>query len=155
MTASARVPVWDRITHPAQIISSLPQAIATMLDPADCGPAFIGLPQDVQEICLRLPSRVFEETLWTIPRPRPDRDQVAAAAALLKTAKKPLIISGGGVRYSGAGEALADFASARGIPMAETIAGKGAVCTIILLMSGPLALKARTRPRNWPKARMS
>jgi 3D-(3,5/4)-trihydroxycyclohexane-1,2-dione acylhydrolase (decyclizing) len=118
---------WDRITHPAQILSSLPQAVATMLDPADCGPAFIGLPQDIQEIAYDYPEAFFEPTLWTIPRPRPDRDQVAAAAALLKTAKKPLIISGGGVRYSGAEAELAEFALARGIPIAETIAGKGAV----------------------------
>ena len=98
-----------------------------MLDPTDCGPAFIGLPQDIQEIAYDYPEEFFEPTLWTIPRARPDRDQVEAAAALLKTAQKPLIISGGGVRYSGAEEALAKFAADRGIPMAETIAGKGAV----------------------------
>lgn len=118
---------WDRITHPAQIMSALPQAVATMLDPADCGPAFVGLPQDTQEIAYDYPEEFFAETLWTIPRPRPSRDQVTAAATLLKTAKKPLIISGGGVRYSGAEDALAQFAKERGIPMAETIAGKGAV----------------------------
>ncbi|MBO9457130.1 3D-(3,5/4)-trihydroxycyclohexane-1,2-dione acylhydrolase (decyclizing) [Paracoccus sp. R12_1] len=118
---------WDRITHPAQIISSLPQAIATMLDPADCGPAFIGLPQDIQEIAYDYPLEFFEERDWSIPRPRPDREQIKAAVEMLTAAKKPLIISGGGVRYSGAGEALARFAEARGIPMAETIAGKGAV----------------------------
>ena len=118
---------WDRIVHPAQILSSLPQALATMLDPADCGPAFIALPQDTQELAYDYPATFFEERVWTIPRPRPSRDQVAAAAELLKAAKRPLIISGGGVRYSGAGEAMARFAEARGIPMAETIAGKGAV----------------------------
>jgi 3D-(3,5/4)-trihydroxycyclohexane-1,2-dione acylhydrolase (decyclizing) len=118
---------WDRIVHPAQILSSLPQALATMLDPGDCGPAFIALPQDTQELAHDYPAAFFEERLWTIPRPRPSRDQVAAAAELLKTARKPLIISGGGVRYSGAGGAMARFAEARGIPMAETIAGKGAV----------------------------
>ena len=118
---------WDRIVHPAQILSSLPQALATMLDPGDCGPAFIALPQDTQELAYDYPAAFFTEKVWSIPRPRPARDQVAAAAALLKTAKTPLIISGGGVRYSGAGAALARFARARGIPMAETIAGKGAV----------------------------
>jgi 3D-(3,5/4)-trihydroxycyclohexane-1,2-dione acylhydrolase (decyclizing) len=132
---------WDRITHPAQIISSLPQAVATMLDPADCGPAFIGLPQDIQEIAYDYPVEFFEETLWAIPRPRPDRDQVAAAVDLLKTAKKPLIISGGGVRYSGAESALADFARARGIPMAETIAGKGAVVHDHPAYVGPLGIE--------------
>lgn len=132
---------WDRIIHPAQIISSLPQAVATMLDPADCGPAFIGLPQDIQEIAYDYPVEFFEETLWTIPRPRPDRGQVAAAVELLKTAKKPLIISGGGVRYSGAGQALADFALARSIPMAETIAGKGAVMHDHPAYVGPLGIE--------------
>lgn len=132
---------WDRITHPAQILQSLPQAIATMLDPADCGPAFIGLPQDVQEVAYNYPSAFFAETTWTIPRPRPSRDQVAAAAAVLKTAKKPLIISGGGVRYSGAGDALAAFAAARGIPMAETIAGKGAVTHDNPVYVGPMGIE--------------
>lgn len=118
---------WDRITHPAQILSSLPQAVTTMLDPADCGPAFIALPQDIQEIAYDYPESFFAEKTWVIPRPRPSRDEVAAAVALLKTAKTPLIISGGGVRYSGANAALADFALRRGIPMTETIAGKGGV----------------------------
>lgn len=132
---------WDRITHPAQILSSLPQALATMLDPADCGPAFIGLPQDIQEIAYDYPEVFFEETLWTIPRPRPSRDQVEAAVKLLKTAKKPLIISGGGVRYSGATEALAEFAVSRRIPMAETIAGKGAVVHDHPAYVGPLGIE--------------
>ena len=118
---------WDRITHPAQILSSLPQALTTMLDPANCGPAFIGLPQDIQEIAYDYPESFFAEKTWIIPRPRPSRNEVAAAVALLKSAKKPLIISGGGVRYSGANELLADFAQRRGIPVAETIAGKGGI----------------------------
>lgn len=118
---------WDRIVHPAQILQSLPNAIRTMLDPADCGPAFIGLPQDIQEVAYEYPVSFFAERTWAIPRPRPSRDEVAQAAELLKTAKTPFVISGGGVRYSGAGEALADFATRRGIPFTETIAGKGAV----------------------------
>ena len=118
---------WDRITHPEQIISSFPQAIAAMLDPADCGPAFIGLCQDTQEIAFDYPEAFFTPTVQTIPRPRPDLQQLTKAIARLKVAKKPLIISGGGVRYSFAEELVADFAKARGIPMCETIAGKGAV----------------------------
>lgn len=118
---------WDRITHPEQIISSLPQAVAAMLDPADCGPAFLGLCQDTQEIAFDYPAAFFAPKTHRIPRPRPDRGRVAEAVALLKTAKRPLIISGGGARYSLAEEALAGFAQARGIPLAETIAGKGGV----------------------------
>ena len=118
---------WDRITHPEQIISSLPQAVAAMLDPGDCGPAFIGLCQDTQEIAFDYPPAFFEPVEHIIPRPRPDTRRLEQAMDVLRRAKRPLIISGGGVRYSGAEAAVAQFAQARGIPMAETIAGKGAV----------------------------
>lgn len=139
---------WDRITHPAQILSSLPQAVATLLDPADCGPAFIGLPQDTQELAYDYPVAFFEETTWSIPRPRPSRDQVAAAIELLKTAKRPLVVSGGGVRYSGASEALAEFAIQHGIPMAETIAGKGAVVHDHPAYVGPLGIEGTDAAKN-------
>ena len=118
---------WDRITHPEQIISSFPQAIAAMLDPADCGPAFIGLCQDTQEIAFDYPEAFFTPTVHMIPRPRPDLLQLTKAINTLKAAKKPLIVSGGGVRYSLAEDFVGDFAKVRGIPMCETIAGKGAV----------------------------
>ena len=135
---------WDRITHPAQIIQSLPQAIAAMLDPADCGPAFIGLPQDTQEIAFDYPEVFFEERVWAIPRPRADRDALAKAIAALKTAKKPLIIAGGGVRYSGAENAVADFAAARGIPVVETIAGKGGLTHFHPVHCGPIGIVGST-----------
>jgi len=135
---------WDRITHPAQIIPSLPQAIATMLDPADCGPAFIALPQDSQELAFDYPAEFFEDRLWTIPRPRPDRRALAEAAALLKTARTPLIISGGGVRYSGAEEVLGRLAEARGIPVVETIAGKGGLTHHHPAHAGPIGIIGST-----------
>jgi 3D-(3,5/4)-trihydroxycyclohexane-1,2-dione acylhydrolase (decyclizing) len=115
---------WDRITHPGQILSSLPQALAVMLDPGDCGPAFLGLCQDIQEIAFDYPEAFFEPRLRQVARPRADTDQLAEAVAMLKAAKRPLIISGGGVRYSFAEQALADFALRRDVPVAETIAGK-------------------------------
>jgi 3D-(3,5/4)-trihydroxycyclohexane-1,2-dione acylhydrolase (decyclizing) len=118
---------WDRIVHPEQILASLPQAVATMLDPGDCGPAFIALPQDVQEMAWDYPAAFFAPMLHAVPRPRADRDRLDEAVRLLKAAQRPLIISGGGVRYSGAEDTLAAFAAERGIPVAETIAGKGAV----------------------------
>jgi 3D-(3,5/4)-trihydroxycyclohexane-1,2-dione acylhydrolase (decyclizing) len=118
---------WDRITHPEQIISSLPQAVATLLDPADCGPVFLGLCQDTQEIAFDYPVEFLEPRLHTVPRPRPDRGRLAQAIERLKAAKRPLIIAGGGVRYSLAEETVARFAAERGIPLAETIAGKGTV----------------------------
>ncbi len=131
---------WDRITHPEQIISSLPQAIAAMLDPADCGPAFIGLCQDTQEIACDYPAAFFEPRVHSIPRPRADRDQIAAAVEKLKSAKRPLIISGGGVRYSLAEEKVAAFAEARGIPLTETIAGKGSVTHDHPAHAGPIGV---------------
>lgn len=118
---------WDRITRPEQIIRSLPQALATMLDPADCGPAFFALPQDVQAEAYNYPKSFFEARLHYIRRPAPDPRDVAAAIELLSGAKRPLIISGGGVRYSQANALLADFATRRGIPIAETAAGKATV----------------------------
>ncbi len=135
---------WDRITHPAQILQSLPQAVGAMLDPADCGPAFLALPQDTQELAFDYPVEFFEERLWTIPRPRPDRKAVSDAAALLKTAKKPLIIAGGGVRYSGAEEAVAKFAAERGIPVVETIAGKGGLTHYHPVHAGPIGIVGST-----------
>jgi len=132
---------WDRITHPAQIIAALPQAVATMLDPADCGPAFISLPQDIQEIAYDYPAEFFEEKTWQIARPRASADQIEAAVKLLKTAKKPLILSGGGVRYSGAEQMLADFAVSFGIPIAETIAGKGGVVHNHSAYVGPMGIE--------------
>lgn len=135
---------WDRITLPEQLIQSLPQAVATMLDPADCGPAFIGLAQDTQELAYDYPEVFFAPRVWSIPRPRPDRDAVAAAAELLKTAKKPLIISGGGVRYSLAEDTLADFAAKRGIPVVETIAGKGALTHDHPVHAGPIGIVGST-----------
>ena len=135
---------WDRISHPAQILQSLPQAVGAMLDPADCGPAFIALPQDTQELAFDYPVEFFEERTWAIPRPRPDRTAVADAAALLKTAKKPLIIAGGGVRYSGAEAVVAKFAAERGIPVVETIAGKGGLTHYHPVHAGPIGIVGST-----------
>ncbi len=118
---------WDRITHPEQVISSLPQATAAMLDPADCGPAFLALPQDVQELAADYPAAFFEPTVHAVPRPRPDKARLEEATKLLKGARRPLLIAGGGVRYSLAETEVARFAERRGIPLAETVAGKGSV----------------------------
>ena len=131
---------WDRITHPEQIISSLPQAVAVMLDPADCGPAFIGLCQDTQEIAFDYPAAFFETRLHKVPRPRPDRAQVAAAAEILRNAKTPFVIAGGGVRYSGAEARLSAFAAKHGLPVAETIAGKGSLVHDDPVHVGPMGV---------------
>src|SRR6202049_3970233 len=80
---------WDRIVHPEQIISSLPQAVGILLDPADCGPAFIALPQDVQEMAWDYPEAFFEPKVHAVPRPRPDRDRLPAAGAIPTFAHRP------------------------------------------------------------------
>ncbi|WP_415233699.1 3D-(3,5/4)-trihydroxycyclohexane-1,2-dione acylhydrolase (decyclizing) [Pseudorhodobacter sp.] len=115
---------WDRITHPAQILQSLPAALATMLDPADCGPAFIALPQDVQGWTFDYPESFFAKRVHRIRRQAPDVAEIADAAALLKSAKRPMIIAGGGVQYSQAVAELTDFATTHNIPIVETIAGR-------------------------------
>lgn len=131
---------WDRITHPAQVIQSLPAALATMLDPADCGPAFIALPQDVQGWTYDYPEAFFEERTHRIRRQAPDADEVAAAAALLQTAERPMIIAGGGVQYSRAVAELTKFAEAMHIPVVETIAGRANMVAEHPLNIGPIGV---------------
>ena len=135
---------WDRITHPEQIISSLPQAVAVMLDPADCGPAFLGLCQDIQEVAFDYPVAFFEPTVHSIPRPRPDTARVAQAVAVLREAQRPIIIAGGGVRYSEAERAVVKLAQERGIPVVETIAGKGTLTHDHPVHIGPLGIVGST-----------
>lgn len=135
---------WDRITWPDQIVSSLPQAVATMLDPAECGPAFLGLCQDVQEMAWDFPEAFFQRRVHHIPRPRPDNHLLQQAVKLLQGAKHPLIISGGGVRYSQAEQALEKFAQQRGIPIVETIAGKGAFTHDNPVHMGPVGILGST-----------
>ncbi len=131
---------WDRITHPAQIIQSLPRAIATMLDPADCGPAFIGLPQDVQGWSYDYPEEFFAERVHHIRRQSPDFSEIEAAAAMLKVSKRPVIIAGGGVQYSGASAELLGFAEQHNIPVVETIAGRASIIHGHPLNIGPIGV---------------
>ena len=131
---------WDRIMRPEQLVHTLPQAIATMLDPGDCGPAFLGLPQDVQAEAHDFPVRFFDPQLHEIARPRPDTGQVAAAADAIRSATKPLIIAGGGVHYSFAEAQLAAFAEAHNIPIVETVAGKASVPASHPLYGGPIGV---------------
>jgi 3D-(3,5/4)-trihydroxycyclohexane-1,2-dione acylhydrolase (decyclizing) len=118
---------WDRITRPEQILGSLPQAMRTLTDPAECGPVTLALPQDVQAEAFDYPAEFFAPRCWRVRRPPPDPSELAAAASVLRRAKAPLIIAGGGVHYGSACEALAGFVERRGIPVAETQAGKGAL----------------------------
>ncbi len=131
---------WDRVTHPAQIIQSLPAAIATMLDPGDCGPTFLGLPQDVQGWVYDYPEIFFERTVHRIRRQAPDPEEVSQAAAVLAGAKRPMIIAGGGVQYSGAVEELTQLAEKHRIPVVETIAGRANLLATHPLNIGPIGV---------------
>jgi 3D-(3,5/4)-trihydroxycyclohexane-1,2-dione acylhydrolase (decyclizing) len=131
---------WDRIVRPSQLLSTLPQAIGVLLDPADCGPVTICLPQDVQGEAYDFPESFFEPVVHRIRRDRPDVVQVEAAAELLRTAKQPLIVAGGGVHYSLAEAELADFASRFGLPVMETVAGKSSLTYDDPNFAGPIGV---------------
>ena len=140
----AVVRYWDRITAPEQVVQSLPHALNTMLDPGDCGPAFIALPQDVQAEAYDFPVRFFDETVHHIRRPRPDVGELRRAAAALAGAERPLVIAGGGVRWSLAEAQLAAFADAHGIPVVETTAGRTSLPARHPLNCGPIGVTGCT-----------
>jgi len=118
---------WDRIQRPEQILTSLPEAMRVLTSPAETGAVTLALPQDVQTDALECPEEFLEDRVWRIPRPRGDRDAVKCAADWIRSAEKPLIVSGGGVLYSEASTTLARFAAKTGIAVVETQAGKGAL----------------------------
>ena len=135
---------WDRISRPEQILHSLPHAVNTMMDPASCGPVLLALPQDVQAMAYDFPEEFFATSVRMVPRPRADVMQLVAAAAVVKGAKRPLVIAGGGVQYSGAHSALASFIEHHNIPVVETVAGKASVVATHPLYSGPAGVTGCT-----------
>jgi 3D-(3,5/4)-trihydroxycyclohexane-1,2-dione acylhydrolase (decyclizing) len=118
---------WDRIERPEQLLTSLPEAMRVLTSPAETGAVTIAFPQDVQAEAFDFPEKFFAQKVWLIPRNRCDHDLLQRAAEWIRVAKKPLIVAGGGVLYSQASEALAQFAEATGIPLCETQAGKGSL----------------------------
>ncbi len=118
---------FDRIMRPEQLLTALPRALQTMTDPAKCGPVTLAFCQDVQVEAFDWPQSFFEPQVWRIRRPEPDATELAQVVDLLKAAKRPVIVSGGGVIYSEAEQTLLDFARLHNIPLAETQAGKGAI----------------------------
>jgi 3D-(3,5/4)-trihydroxycyclohexane-1,2-dione acylhydrolase (decyclizing) len=118
---------FDRITRPEQIMTALIHAMSVLTDPAQAGAVTIALPQDVQGEAYDYPVEFFEKRVHHIERRPPTMAQVSRIVDLIKTAQKPYIICGGGVRYSEAGRALADFCEKFGIPFGETQAGKGCI----------------------------
>ena len=115
---------WDRIMRPSQLISSLPQAIGVLMDPADCGPVFLALPQDVQAEAYDYPEALFARQVRAPRRPHPDPAEIRAAAAAIRTARRPVIVAGGGVHYAAAEGALAGFAERHRVPVLETVGGR-------------------------------
>jgi 3D-(3,5/4)-trihydroxycyclohexane-1,2-dione acylhydrolase (decyclizing) len=118
---------FDRIVHPAQLLSALPRAISVLTDPAQCGPVTLALPQDVQAGAYAYPLSFFEPRVVEFRAPPPDAAELRAALEAIRQARRPLIVAGGGVLYGRATDALADFANRYGIPVAETQAGKGSL----------------------------
>jgi len=131
---------FDRIARPEQIIAALPHAMNVLTDPATCGTVTLALCQDTQAEAFDYPESFFAERVWTQRRVRPDTRELAEAARLIASAKKPLIIAGGGVHYSDATAALAAFAQRHAIPVAETQAGKSALRHDHLLNMGAIGV---------------
>ena len=118
---------FDRITRPEQIVPALNRAIAVLTDPAECGPVTLAFCQDVQAEAYDYPASFFDERVHRLRRAVPDPREIEEAAALLKQAKKPFVVSGGGVLYSDAERELIDFCARRGVPVTETQSGKSAI----------------------------
>ncbi|MGF1734139.1 3D-(3,5/4)-trihydroxycyclohexane-1,2-dione acylhydrolase (decyclizing) [Photobacterium satsumensis] len=118
---------FDRITRPEQLLNSLPQAMRVLTDPVECGPATIAIPQDVQTMAFDYPLHFFNEKIHRVRRPGADEQELAEVIALIKQAKQPLVIAGGGIHYSGAVEQFREFVETYQLPVGETQAGKGAL----------------------------
>ena len=131
---------FDRITRPEQLLATLPQVARVLTDPADAGPVTLALPQDVQAEEWDFPEALFAPRTHRVPRARPDLDALASAADTLATAQRPLLVVGGGVRYSGAAAEAVAFAEAHGVPMVETVAGRTLVPHDHPLFGGALGI---------------
>lgn len=118
---------WDRINRPDQLITALPEVMRVLTSPVDAGAVTLCLPQDVQTEAFDYPAALFEKRVWRVPRNRADVTSLREAVALIRAAKRPMIVAGGGVRYSEATDALRAFVEATGIPVGETMAGKGSL----------------------------
>jgi 3D-(3,5/4)-trihydroxycyclohexane-1,2-dione acylhydrolase (decyclizing) len=116
---------WDRINRPEQILTALPEVMRVLTSPIHTGAVTLALPQDVQAEAWNYPDEFFEKRVWTVPRNRADASAIGQAAAWIRASKKPMIVAGGGVLYSEATETLRAFVEQTGIPVAETMAGKG------------------------------
>ncbi len=131
---------FDRILRPEHLLTALPRALRVMTDPADCGPATLSFPQDVQAEAYDWPESFFAPHVWRLRRVQPDPVEVASVAALLHGARRPVIVAGGGVHYAFATKDLRAFAEAHQIPVVETQAGKSALPWDHPLNFGPIGV---------------
>ena len=118
---------WDRVVRPEQLMSAMLSAMRVLTDPANTGAVCVAMPQDVEGEAYDYPESFFARRVHRLARREPEAEVIAEAAEIIKNAKKPMLICGGGVRYSEAHEEFKRFAEATGIPFAETQAGKSAV----------------------------
>jgi 3D-(3,5/4)-trihydroxycyclohexane-1,2-dione acylhydrolase (decyclizing) len=118
---------WDRIVRPEQLMSAMISAFRTLTDPANTGAVCIAIPQDVEGEAYDYPESFFAKRVWRLARRLPEAEAIEDAAKVIRAAKKPLLICGGGVRYSEAHAEFKAFAEATGIPFGETQAGKSAI----------------------------
>lgn len=118
---------WDRINRPDQILTSLPEAVRVLTSPAETGAVTIALPEDVQTEAFDYPQEFFRRRVWHVRRPRPDLAALQEAAAWIRSSRAPLIVAGGGIIYAEATETLRQFVDQTGIPVGETMAGKGSL----------------------------
>ncbi|HET9594853.1 MAG TPA: 3D-(3,5/4)-trihydroxycyclohexane-1,2-dione acylhydrolase (decyclizing) [Anaeromyxobacteraceae bacterium] len=118
---------FDRIMRPEQLITALPRALRVLTDPALCGPVTLAFPQDVQAMAYDFPAELFEPRTVHFRAPQPEEGELQRALEVLRGGKRPLVIAGGGAIYGQASDALRRFAEAFGVPVAETLAGKGAL----------------------------
>jgi 3D-(3,5/4)-trihydroxycyclohexane-1,2-dione acylhydrolase (decyclizing) len=135
---------FDRVWRPEQLPSALLQAMRVLTDPAETGAVTLALPQDVQAEAWDWPAELFTERIWHVSRAQPDGAAVARAAEAIKSARRPLIVAGGGVLYSEAAATLQDFARATGIPVAQTQAGKGSMRSDDPLCAGAIGATGTT-----------
>ncbi|MEJ2855356.1 MULTISPECIES: 3D-(3,5/4)-trihydroxycyclohexane-1,2-dione acylhydrolase (decyclizing) [unclassified Saccharothrix] len=135
---------FDRITRPEQLLATLPQVARVLTDPADCGPVVLALPQDVQAESYDFPDALFAPVVHRPQRQRPDLRALTAAADVVRTSRRPLLVLGGGVRYSGAAGRALRFAEQHGVPVVETTAGRTLVPHDHPLHAGPLGITGST-----------
>jgi 3D-(3,5/4)-trihydroxycyclohexane-1,2-dione acylhydrolase (decyclizing) len=118
---------WDRINRPDQLMSALPEVMRVLTSPTEAGAVTLSLPQDVQTEAHDFPVALFDERVWRVARNRADSESLRRAAQQIRISKRPLIVAGGGVKYSDATQTLAKFIETTGIPVSETMAGKGSL----------------------------